>query len=175
MRKFLAAIGSAIFLVIAPGGIAGWTPWWISSWRVQAPFLGTPLFRYLGAILIAMGVAGLLESFARFVLKGLGTPAPVFPPRHLVVSGLYRHVRNPMYVAVVATILGQGLLLGNVTVLEYAGLVWLMFHLWVLVYEEPTLRASFGSEYESFCAEVPRWIPRFRPWSGIRFLDKTKA
>lgn len=69
-----------------------------------------------------------------------------------------------MYVAVVSTILGQGLILGNVTLLEYGGLVWLMFHLFVRVYEEPTLRASFGSEYKSFYAEVPRWIPRFTPW-----------
>ena len=61
-------------------------------------------------------------------------------------------------------VLGQGLLLGNVTLLEYGGLVWLLFHLFVLVYEEPTLRASFGSEYGSFCAEVPRWIPRFTAW-----------
>ncbi|MBZ5624476.1 MAG: isoprenylcysteine carboxylmethyltransferase family protein, partial [Acidobacteriia bacterium] len=93
-----------------------------------------------------------------------GTPAPVFPTRHLVVTGLYRYVRNPMYVAVVSAILGQGLIFGNVTLLEYGGLVWLFFHLFVLAYEEPTLESSFGSEYKSFCAEVPRWIPRFTPW-----------
>ena len=69
-----------------------------------------------------------------------------------------------MYVAVVITILGQGLTLGNVNVLEYGALVWLLFHLFVLIYEEPTLRANFGSEYKYFCAEVPRWIPRFTPW-----------
>jgi protein-S-isoprenylcysteine O-methyltransferase Ste14 len=82
----------------------------------------------------------------------------------LVVTGLYRYVRNPIYVAVVVTILGQGLILGNATLLEYGGLVLLLFHVFVLVYEEPTLRASFGSEYKSFCAEVPRWIPRFTAW-----------
>ena len=69
-----------------------------------------------------------------------------------------------MYVGVVSTILGQGLILGNITLLEYGGLVWLLFHVFVLIYEEPTLRASFGSEYKSFCAEVPRWIPHFTPW-----------
>ncbi len=68
-----------------------------------------------------------------------------------------------MYVAVVSTVLGQGLVFGNVTLLEYGALVWLLFHLFVLAYEEPTLRASFGSEYKVFCAEVPRWIPRFTP------------
>ena len=166
MRKVLAIVGSAVFLVIAPGFVAGLAPWWISRWRVEAPFFGMPLFRLAGGMLIALGAIGLLDSFVRFAVQGIGTPAPVFPTRHLVVTGLYRYVRNPMYVAVVSTILGQGLILGNVTLLEYGGLVWLVFHLFVLIYEEPTLRASFGSEYKSFCTEVPRWIPRFTPWRG---------
>jgi protein-S-isoprenylcysteine O-methyltransferase Ste14 len=164
MRKVVAIVGSAIFLVIAPGFVAGLMPWWISRWRVEAPFLGMPIFRFAGGILITLGLIGLLDSFARFALQGVGTPAPVFPTRHLVVTGLYRYVRNPMYVAVVITILGQGLTLGNVNVLEYGALVWLLFHLFVLIYEEPSLRANFGSEYKYFCAEVPRWIPRFTPW-----------
>lgn len=166
MRKVLAIVGSALFLVIAPGIVVGLAPWWISRWRLEAPFFGMPLFRIAGGMLIALGAIGLVDSFVRFALQGVGTPAPVFPTRHLVVTGLYRYVRNPMYVAVASAILGQGLLLGNATVLEYAGLVWLLFHLFVLLYEEPTLRASFGSEYELFCSEVPRWIPRFTPWRG---------
>src|SRR5262249_4856012 len=93
---------------------------------------------------------------------GVGTPAPVFPTRQLVVTGLYRYVRNPMYVAVTSTILSQGLIFANVELLECGALVWLLFHLFVLVYEEPTLRASFGSQYTA-CAEVPRWIPRLTP------------
>jgi hypothetical protein len=93
---------------------------------------------------------------------GIGTPAPAFPTRHLVITGIYRHVRNPMYLAVIATILGQGALFGNVAVLEYGGVVWL-FHLFVLVYEEPTLRSTFGTEYESYSAAVPQWIPRLMP------------
>jgi protein-S-isoprenylcysteine O-methyltransferase Ste14 len=164
IRKVLAIVGSAVFLVIAPGFVAGWVPWWISRWRLKAPFFGMPLIRFAGGMLLTLGVIGLLDSFARFALQGVGTPAPVFPTRHLVVTGLYRYVRNPMYVAVVSTILGQGLILGNMTLLEYGALVWLLFHLFVLVYEEPTLRASFGSEYKVFCAEVPRWIPRFSLW-----------
>ena len=145
-RKGLAIVGSAVFLVIAPGFVAGLAPWWISRWRLEAPFFGMPLFRFAGGILITLGAIGLLDSFVRFAVQGVGTPAPVFPTRHLVVTGLYRYVRNPMYVAVVSTILGQGLVLGNVTLLEYGGMVWLLFHLFVLVYEEPTLRATFGSE-----------------------------
>jgi len=163
-RKVLAIIGSGVFLVIAPGFVACLLPWWISHWRVGAPFLGIPLFRLGGGMLVTLGCIGLLDSFVRFALQGVGTPAPVFPTRHLVVTGLYRYVRNPMYVAVVSTILGQALILGNVTLLEYGGLVWLLFHVFVLIYEEPTLRASFGSEYKTFCTEVPRWIPRLTPW-----------
>jgi protein-S-isoprenylcysteine O-methyltransferase Ste14 len=166
IRKVLAIVGSAVFLVIAPGFVAGLAPWWISRWRLEAPLFGMPLFRFAGGMLIALGVIGLLDSFARFAVQGVGTPAPVFPTRHLVVTGLYRYVRNPMYLAGVSTILGQGLILGNVTLLEYGGLVWLLSHLFVLLYEEPTLRASFGSEYKLFCSEVPRWIPRFTPWRG---------
>jgi protein-S-isoprenylcysteine O-methyltransferase Ste14 len=166
IRKVWAIVGSAVFLVIAPGFVAGLVPWWISHWRLETPFFGIPLFRYAGGMLVMLGVIGLLDSFVRFAVQGLGTPAPVFPTRHLVVSGLYRYVRNPMYLAVASTILGQGLTLGNVTLLEYGAFVWLLFHLFVLVYEEPTLRATFGSEYNLFCAEVPRWIPRFTPWRG---------
>ena len=160
----LAILGSALFLVVAPGFVAGLAPWWISHWRLEAPFFGLPLFRFAGGMLITFGIVGLLDSFIRFAVEGLGTPAPVFPTRQLIVTGLYRYVRNPMYIAVVSAILGQGLLFGNVTLLEYGGLVWLVFHIFVLVYEEPALRASFGPEYKMFCAAVPRWVPRLTPW-----------
>jgi protein-S-isoprenylcysteine O-methyltransferase Ste14 len=122
------------------------------------------VLRLAGGALVLLGAVGLLDSFARFALQGVGTPAPIFPTRNLVVTGLYRYVRNPIYVAVVSTILGQGLFFGNVTLLEYGALVWFLFHLFVLAYEEPTLRATFGAEYRTFCAQVPRWIPRFTPW-----------
>ncbi len=166
MRRASAILGSAFFLVIAPGSVAGLVPWAISRWRLQPPFLGFPPTRVLGVLLIVAGLPVLLDSFARFALQGLGTPAPIFPTRHLVVTGLYRHVRNPMYVSVVSLIVGQGLLFGNPQVLAYGFIVWLATHLFVLLYEEPTLRSTFGAEYEAFCANVPRWIPRFSPWKG---------
>lgn len=159
-------LGSAVFLVIAPGFVAGLAPWWISRWRIDSPFFGMLLFRVAGGALIALGSVGLLDSFARFAVQGLGTPAPVFPTRHLVITGLYRYVRNPMYVAVVSTILGQALLFGNLSLLEYGAVVWVLFQIFALAYEEPTLRAAFGAEYERFRAAVPRWIPRLTAWNG---------
>ena len=123
-------------------------------------------FQVMGGLLIIAGLPVLLDSFARFAFQGLGTPAPIFPTRHLVVSGLFRYVRNPMYVAVVSLILGQGLFFGSVRVLAYGIAVWVGFYLFVLIYEEPTLRNAYGPEYEEFCANVPRWIPRLRPWRG---------
>src|SRR5215813_10983637 len=164
MKRGLAVLGSAIFLVLAPGVVAGFAPWWLSHWQLQPPFFGIAAFRIIGVLLILLGVPGLLDSFARFALQGLGTPAPVLPTQHLVVTGLYRHVRNPMYVAVTSLILGQAFLFGSLRVLEYGLVVWLAFHLFVLAYEEPTLRRTFGPEYKKFCANVPRWIPRLKPW-----------
>ncbi len=157
-------LGSAVFLLLAPGTIAGLVPWLISHWRMQPPFLGFTPFRAIGIVLIVAGLLVLLESFARFALRGLGTPAPVFPTRQLVVSGLYRYVRNPMYVGVLCINLGQGLLLGSLDVLIYAAIVWLGMHLFVVGYEEPTLRRRYGAEFDFFCRNVPRWIPRVTPW-----------
>lgn len=165
MRRFAPIIGSAIFLVIAPGTVAVYVPWTLSRWHMAPPLLGFSPFRIIGALLIALGLPVLLDSFARFAIQGLGTPAPVAPPQHLVVTGLYRYVRNPMYVAVSSLIFGQGLLFGSVRVLEYGLVVCLAFHLFVLLYEEPALRRKFGPEYDEFCAHVRRWWPRLRPWT----------
>jgi protein-S-isoprenylcysteine O-methyltransferase Ste14 len=166
MRQAFAVLGSVFFLFIAPGTVAGLVPWWFSRWRVHAPLLNFSLLRVVGVLFIIAGIPVVLDSFARFAFQGLGTPAPIFPPRHLVVSGPYRHVRNPMYAAVVSMIVGQGLLFGNLRLLAYGALVWLVFHVFVLTYEEPKLRATFGAEYDAFRAHVPRWLPRLRPWRG---------
>jgi protein-S-isoprenylcysteine O-methyltransferase Ste14 len=171
-RRIFAVLGSAVFLVLAPGTIAVLIPWWISHWRVHAPFPGFTLLRIIGVLLIAAGLPVLLESFGRFALQGSGTPAPVFPTQRLIVRGFYRYVRNPMYVAVVWIILGQALIFGNLCLVAYAVIPWLAAHLFVLVYEEPTLRRSFGAEYETYCAHVPRWIPRLTPWRAADERDK---
>src|SRR5580704_5225686 len=128
-RKAFAVLGTAAFLILAPGTVAGLIPWWISHWRLCPPFLGFAPFRVIGVVLIAVGIAIVLEAFGRFALQGIGTPAPVFPTKHLVVKGSYRYVRNPMYVAVTSMILGQALLLGNLHLLEYAVFPWLIAYL----------------------------------------------
>lgn len=173
IRRLWAIIGSTVFLVIAPGFVAGVVPWWISHWELGPPLFRILLLRFAGAVLMTLGAIGVFDSFARFVVQGVGTPAPVFPTRHLVISGLYRYVRNPMYVAVVSTIFGEALFLGNVALIEYGGLIWALFHVFVLAYEEPTLRRTFGPEYENYCIAVPRWIPRFSAWRGRAKTEKT--
>jgi protein-S-isoprenylcysteine O-methyltransferase Ste14 len=117
-----------------------------------------------GGALISAGLIVLVDSFRRFAIEGLGTPAPVLPTKHLVVTGWYRHVRNPMYVAVIALILGQALLFTDWRLLAYAAAVWLGFHAFVTQYEEPALRETFGEDYEVYCRGVSRWSPRATPW-----------
>ena len=113
MPKTIAVLGSALFFVVAPLVLAGFVPWWITHWEFRPPFSGIELTRAIGLMLIIAGVPGVVDLFARFALEGLGTPAPIAPPQKLVVTGLYRYVRNPIYIAVVAVIFGQALLFGD--------------------------------------------------------------
>lgn len=160
MGRLPAALGSLLFLVVAPGVVAGLIPWWLTGWELEEPLpLWAPL-RVVGAVLIAVGVVALLDSFRRFVVEGLGTPAPVAPTEELVVTGLYRYVRNPMYVAVAATILGQALLLGQVELFAYGAVFVAVVAAFVHWYEEPTLARTYGEQYEEYRRAVPAWIPR---------------
>ena len=164
MPKTIAILGSALFFAVAPTTVAGLVPWWITRWEFRPPFFDLDATRAVGILLIVAGLPGLVDSFARFALQGLGTPAPIAPTQNLVVTGLYRYVRNPIYVAVVAVILGQAILFGDWRLMIYGGLMWLAFHAFVLTYEEPVLAQKFGAQYEDFRANVPRWIPRLSPW-----------
>jgi protein-S-isoprenylcysteine O-methyltransferase Ste14 len=166
MQTTSAILGSALFFVVAPCLAAGVIPWWITRWELQPAFFDVDVARAIGVTLILAGVPGVLDSFARFALQGLGTPAPVAPPQHLVVTGLYRYVRNPMYVSVVAVICGQALQFGDWRLIVYGAVFWLACHVFVVVYEEPTLQRTFGPEYQAFRTNVPRWIPRLRPWKA---------
>jgi protein-S-isoprenylcysteine O-methyltransferase Ste14 len=164
MRRAMAAAGSAVFFVLAPGVVAGLVPWWLTGWQVRQRLLSWAPLRAAGAVLIAAGAAVLVHAFARFAVEGIGTPAPVAPTERLVVGGLYRFVRNPMYLAVVATIVGQALALGQPELLWYAAAVGAATGAFVRWYEEPTLRRQFGAQYEAYRRAVPAWWPRLRPW-----------
>ena len=163
MRRTAAALGSAAFLVLAPGTAAGLVPFLMTGWATNHP----PVVVFaLGALLLAAGAVVLLHAFARFVIEGVGTPAPIAPTERLVVGGLYRHVRNPMYLAVTATIVGQALLLGQFGLLAYAALFLATTMAFVTYYEEPTLRRQFGAQYDTYRTAVPGWRPRLHPWRG---------
>ena len=165
-ERLRAIVGSIVFLFAAPGIVAGAIPWAISGYRMEPPLLGFEPFRWLGAPLLLLGAMLLIETFSRFALQGLGTPAPIAPTKTLVVTGSYRFVRNPMYVAVVSLILGQALLLGSAGTLGWGVVVWLTVHAFVLAYEEPTLSSTYGEQYDRYRANVRRWIPRLTPWSA---------
>ena len=120
--------------------------------------------RLAGVGLIAAGVVALVHAFVRFVQEGIGTPAPIAPTRYLVVGGLYRYVRNPMYLAVTAIIVGQALVLGRAGLLLYAVAVAGAMAAFAHGYEEPVLRRQFGAQYEAYRRAVPAWWPRRHPW-----------
>jgi len=157
-----SVLGSFVFLLVAPGIVAGVVPWLLTGWEVRDALPGWSVLRVVGALLIAAGAAVLLEAFVRFAMQGLGTPAAVAPTEHLVVGGLYRYVRNPMYLAVAATIVGQALLLGQPVLLAYAAAFLAVVAAFVHWYEEPTLSRQFGSEYDDYRRSVPGWWPRRR-------------
>jgi len=164
MKPLSPVSGSILFFFLAPGTVAGLAPWLISGWRFHAAFLGADTTRFLGAALIFACIDIAADSFARFAVLGEGTPVPLSPTRRLVVSGFYRHVRNPMYIAVLGMIVGQALLFGNEDLLLYAASVWVAFFAFIVLYEEPALSRTFGGEYAVYCAHVGRWIPRWTPW-----------
>jgi protein-S-isoprenylcysteine O-methyltransferase Ste14 len=158
MRTITAAAGSVVFLVIAPGVVAGLVPWWLTGWQ---PGAGWPVpVRITGAVLIAAGAGALLAAFAQFAIQGRGTPAPPAPTEQLVVCGLYRYVRNPMYLAVLAVITGQALLLSRPVLLGYAAAMAAAFITFVYGYEQPTLAQRYGAQYQAYRKAVPGWWPR---------------
>ena len=114
--------------------------------------------------MLILGAIVLIQAFVRVVAEGHGTPAPVAPTEHLVIGGLYRYVRNPMYLAVVAAITGQGLALGQPVLLGYAAIVWVTVASFARWYEEPALARQFGEQYQAYRRAVPAWRPRTRPW-----------
>ena len=155
----MIALKSILFFILAPGTVAGFIPLVLLRTGSQAP---TGVLAYLAFPLWLIGFAMLVWCFWDFVQKGKGTPAPVEPPKELVVSGLYNHVRNPMYVGIASILIGHFLWFGFWNLLIYTTVVIAAFHLFVTLYEEPNLRGRFGAAYEAYCQRVPRWIPRIK-------------
>ena len=164
VRRRAAAIGSAVFFLVGPGLEAGVGPWVLTGFERGASW--PLLVRALGVLLIAGGLLVVVSAFVEFVAEGLGTPAPVAPPERLVVGGVYRHVRNPMYVATAAVIVGEGLLLGRPILLVAAAVYCTALALLVRLHEEPVMARRFGASYDAYRAAVPAWIPRLRAWRG---------
>lgn len=164
---FWPLLKTAIFLVVLPGTVLVYVPWWIVGGR---PLLSVPLgsLRLVGVLPLALGVSILLRCAWAFAVVGRGTPAPIDPPRVLVVEGLYRLVRNPMYVGVVLTLLGEAIVFASVNLLIYGAAFWLVAHFFVVLYEEPALGRRFGPQYDEYRRRVPRWIPRATPAPEVR-------
>ena len=158
-----ALLGTVVFTLTIPATAIVLIPYLLTGWRLRPPLLGIEATRSVGVALIVLAAPLFFRFLSGFVREGLGTPAPIAPTRHLVVGGPFRWVRNPGYVAVVSLVAGQALLFGSRAVLGYAALLAAAFHVFVVLYEEPTLRRQFGEEYEAYCREVPRWLPRRRP------------
>ena len=165
MRRSAAAVGSAVFFVLAPGVVAGLVPWLIGGWHVPGPMSPLAIVRITtGAVLLVVAVVVLVRAFARFVAEGGGTPAPVAPTERLVVGGDYRFVRNPMYLAVVTAVLGQAMIFASLALLIYALTVWAIMAAFVRWYEEPRLLEHYGDQYQRYRKAVRAWVPRLRPW-----------
>jgi protein-S-isoprenylcysteine O-methyltransferase Ste14 len=151
-----------LFVVLVPGTVLLWVPYLTLAKDVPRP---VSWVNWMALAPCGLGILILLKCAWDFAVVGLGTPAPIDPPKSLVVNGLYRFVRNPMYVGVALVLFSEGLLFSSARLLEYALLVGAGFFLFVVAYEEPTLRKKFGASYQAYCQAVPRWIPRLTPWS----------
>lgn len=157
MKNLGPLLSTALFTIVVPGTVAGYLPWRLRLGAV--PITGPAEFAAL--FVIAIGIAiYLYTAFWGFALIGGGTPAPIAPTKVLVVKGLHRYVRNPMYIGVALIIAGQAWLFHSWHIVIYLACVLVIANFFVIFYEEPTLRRQFGEEYERYRARVPRWIPR---------------
>lgn len=155
----MTLLKTIIFTFIVPGTVTLLIPYWLLSSRSAAPPPQSNIVRYLGVLPILLGTSIYLWCAWDFTFAGRGTPAPIDPPKELVVRGLYRYVRNPMYVGVLSILFGEALFFESRTVFEYAAIVFIFFYLFVVLYEEPVLKQKFGDSYQRYCQTVPRWLP----------------
>ena len=155
----MTTLKSLLFLIVAPGMVAGYIPLGLLR---TGPQIETGAFAWLAFPLWIIGTMIILWSFWNFLAQGRGTPAPIDPPRELVAVGFYRYTRNPMYVGVLSVIIGHFLWFGFWYLLIYAAFIFLAFNTFVAYYEEPTLRRKFGVAYDEYCQRVPRWFSIFK-------------
>jgi protein-S-isoprenylcysteine O-methyltransferase Ste14 len=174
VNRAIAGVGSAVFFGAAPGVVAGLVPWLLTGWEWPPASTTSLIVRgCLAAVAVLSGLVVLIGAFVRFVREGLGTPAPVAPTDRLVVGGIFRFVRNPMYLAVVTILLGQSLLFASTILLIYTLLVWAAMAAFVRGYEEPILGARYGRQYEDYRRNVRAWWPRLTPWTSSDELSRS--
>jgi len=155
----MVALKTLMFTILVPGTVAGVVPWLLLSWSAEAVSF-TPSVWMVGLFPLLLGVGLYFWCAGAFTFIGKGTPAPIDAPKFLVREGPYQWVRNPMYLAVLSTILGEALLFHSLRLFGYALLVGVVVHLFVVFVEEPSLRRQFGESYETYLRTVPRWLPR---------------
>lgn len=160
IQESMVLLKNVLFTLLVPGTVTVLVPYWLLSSRSASARLPIGPFRYLGILPILCGAVIYLWCVWDFTFAGKGTPAPLDPPKELVVQGLYRYVRNPMYVGILSLVLGEAVLFRALILFEYAIIGFCFFYLFVLLYEEPTLRQKFGPSYRRYCGTVPRWIPK---------------
>ena len=155
----MIALKTLIFSILVPGTVAGIIPWLLLQGSGNL-VLRIPSIWMIGLFPLLLGVGLYLWCAGAFTFIGKGTPAPIDAPKVLVVQGLYRWVRNPMYIAVLSVVIGEAILFRSILLVEYALVLWGVFHMFVVFVEEPLLRSQFGASYETYFRTVPRWLPR---------------
>ena len=155
----MIALKTLIFSILVPGTVAGIIPWLLLQGSGNL-VLRIPSIWMIGLFPLLLGVGLYLWCAGAFTFIGKGTPAPIDAPKVLVVQGMYRWVRNPMYIAVLSVVIGEAILFRSILLVEYALVLWGMFHMFVVFVEEPLLRSQFGASYETYFRTVPRWLPR---------------
>jgi len=156
------ALKTLIFTILVPGTLAVVIPYRLAASSAARGTIPLGGLRYFGLVFFAAGALIYLWCAWDFAFAGKGTPAPIDPPKELVVRGLYKHIRNPMYVGVLSLVLGQAFWFEAARLFIYAGIGFLLFNAFVFFYEEPALTRKFGPAYVRYCDAVPRWLPTLR-------------
>lgn len=158
----LLTLKTLVFILFVPGTVAILLPYFLLSTFNPSFTFETDQIQYIGLLPLLFGAIICLWCFWDFISFGEGTPAPIDPPKKLVVDGLYRFVSNPMYIGIILIIFGEAVLFSSLLLLAYMLVVFLIFHLFVIGYEEPALKSTFGESYEKYRASVPRWLIRLK-------------